>query len=280
MIGKISVVILSVVCLWQINQTSGHGRLLDPIARTSAWRKWPGMFPAEYTDNQMFCGGVDKQWNRNGGKCGICGEDYSGPKSFEKGGANYRDLIVAKYTAGQQMEAVVQVTANHYGYFQFSLCNVDHQRGEATQECLDRNVLSDLHGQKHIYIERGKTGTMKFQLKLPAGFRCNHCVFQWKYNSGNSWGVDRMTGESGLGKGPQEQFYGCSDVQIKGSKREFIDEYSNAAPQSSGTVQVYKNTENGSGQTEIAVLDKLIEYHVNRLSELFKKRKQLGSDRS
>ena len=33
---------------------------------------------------------------------------------------------------------------------------------------------------------------------------------------GNNWGVDAVSGLSGLGYGPQEQFYGCADVAILG----------------------------------------------------------------
>ena len=34
----------------------------------------------------MFCGGTETQWIKNGGNCGICGEDWSlSPKLFEKG---------------------------------------------------------------------------------------------------------------------------------------------------------------------------------------------------
>ena len=54
------------ICLAHINEISGHGRLMQPIARSSAWRKWPSMFPAYYGDNQMFCGGVHTQWKQNG----------------------------------------------------------------------------------------------------------------------------------------------------------------------------------------------------------------------
>ena len=93
----------------QIYRSNGHARLMNPVARTSAWRKWPSMFPAEYSDNQMFCGGVDVQWNQNGGKCGICGENYAAPKKWERGSVNYRNLLVAKYSSGQQIEAVVDV---------------------------------------------------------------------------------------------------------------------------------------------------------------------------
>ena len=38
--------------------------------------------------------------------------------------------------------------------------------------------------------------------------------FKWKYNVGNSHGYDFVTGEYCLGCGPQEQFYGCSDISI------------------------------------------------------------------
>ena len=61
--------------------------------------------------------------------------------------------------------------------------------------------------QTKIYIQ-SQTGYIYTKLKLPAQLTCNHCVFQWKYNAGNSWGTDQITGQSGLGLGPQEQFYG------------------------------------------------------------------------
>ncbi len=49
-----------------IDQINCHGRLLEPIARTSAWRKFPATFPAYYDDAQMFCGGVQTLWGQNG----------------------------------------------------------------------------------------------------------------------------------------------------------------------------------------------------------------------
>jgi hypothetical protein len=102
--------IVVVVCALQVSEIAGHGRLLQPAARTSAWRQWPSLFPAEYNDAQMFCGGTQTLWGKNSGKCGICGEDFSLPKNFEKGGPMYRNLLVAKYSQGQQIEAVVEVS--------------------------------------------------------------------------------------------------------------------------------------------------------------------------
>lgn len=84
-----------------------RGRLIDPPARSSAWR-YDNRFPTYYDDNQMFCGGLQVQLN-NGGKCGICGENYALPKKFEKGGSLYRGYIVKAYKQGQNIPVVVEV---------------------------------------------------------------------------------------------------------------------------------------------------------------------------
>ena len=86
---------------------NSHGRLLDPPARSSAWR-YDSRFPAFFNDNQMFCGGFQVQL-QNGGKCGICGENFVLPKQFEKGGSMYRGFIVKTYKQGQNIPVVVEV---------------------------------------------------------------------------------------------------------------------------------------------------------------------------
>lgn len=219
------------------------------------------MFPAYYGDNQMFCGGVHTQWKQNGGKCGICGENYAAPKKFERGGPMYRDLVVAKYTSGQQIEATVEMTANHQGYFQFSICSLDGSRTDATQQCLDKNILKDRNGNTKLYVVKGQTGLMKFKLNLPRGFTCNHCVFQWKYNAGNSWGTDPITGVSGIGEGQQEQFYGCSDIAIvSGYKRELEAERDVSSDL--------------SNEAYAEKLDELIDFHLKSLSHLYKMKQE------
>ena len=59
-------VIIGLVLIIKIIQINCHGRLLNPVARTSAWRLFPNIFPAYYDDNQMFCGGVQTLWEQNG----------------------------------------------------------------------------------------------------------------------------------------------------------------------------------------------------------------------
>ncbi|CAF3871404.1 unnamed protein product, partial [Rotaria sp. Silwood1] len=49
---------------------------------------------------------------------------------------------------------------------------------------------------------------------LPDGLSCSHCVLQWRYHAGNSWGIDIETGKSCLDCGHQEEFYNCADISI------------------------------------------------------------------
>jgi len=92
-----------------MTQINCHGRLLVPPARSSAWREDPVRFPINYEDNEMFCGGFNAQWRLNNGKCGICGEDYSAPKKYEKNGELYRGTIVRSYTEAGLMDVTVEV---------------------------------------------------------------------------------------------------------------------------------------------------------------------------
>jgi hypothetical protein len=43
-----------------------HGRLIEPPARSSAWRENPFIYPKYYDDNSMNCGGYTIQWRYNG----------------------------------------------------------------------------------------------------------------------------------------------------------------------------------------------------------------------
>ena len=57
---------------------------------------------------------------------------------------------------------------------------MDKLAGDATQECLDRNVLADLKGNTKILVSNEAIGQITTTLKLPFGFSCDHCVLQVK----------------------------------------------------------------------------------------------------
>lgn len=197
---------------------SGHGRLMDPPARSTAWREDSSRFPAYYNDMEMFCGGKPVQWNENSGKCSICGENWAKPKRFEKGGDLYRGHVVRNYQMNGKIPISVELTTNHRGWFEFRLCNVDTMpSGEADHDCLNKILLADQNGRTRFNTPsqvEGWQGFFNTELVIPKNFKCNHCVLQWKWNVGNSHGYDFNTGEYCLGCGPQEQFYGCSDIRI------------------------------------------------------------------
>lgn len=104
------------------------------------------------------------------------------------------------------------------GYFEFRLCEHNNPFKNITQECLDQHLLVlDDTGSVRYTVPDGAYSTkldINLRLRLPQGLTCVACVFQWKYNAGNSWGKDPVTGNECVGCGPQEQFYGCADVAI------------------------------------------------------------------
>lgn len=96
----------------------GHGMLIDPASRNSAWRFFPNR-PAQYTDNELNCGGFSVQWSKNKGKCGVCGDAYhlKNPR-YVYPGRYAKDRFVTKtYKEGQQIEVSVKITSNHQGFF-------------------------------------------------------------------------------------------------------------------------------------------------------------------
>ncbi|CAL1533614.1 unnamed protein product [Lymnaea stagnalis] len=199
---------------------NGHGRLLEPPSRASMWRQGFDS-PANYDDNQLFCGGVGVQYSENGGKCGVCGDPWNGPREHEAGGRYANGIIVRKYKVGDVITATVELTANHKGFFEFRLCPTDNPFEKIKQSCLNKHPLKVAStGKIRYYLPGGgsdgisyATQRIEIELQLPDDIKCRACLLQWKYNAGNSWGVD-PDGTSCIGCGNQEQFYGCADVAI------------------------------------------------------------------
>ncbi|KAI8441952.1 hypothetical protein MSG28_005624 [Choristoneura fumiferana] len=191
---------------------SGHGRLTEPPSRASAWR-FGFDTPHNYNDHELYCGGFTRQWKRNEGKCGVCGDawDTPVPRAHELGGRFGKGVIVRKYAPQDAITIKVELTANHNGYFEFRVCE---EPKTTTQECLDKNVLKidGRDGTKYYPREGNKVYEMKY--RLPEGLECPHCVMQWRYIAGNNWGTCE-NGTGAVGCGPQEEFRACADIAIE-----------------------------------------------------------------
>lgn len=201
-----------------ISFADGHGRLIEPPSRASAWR-YGFDTPHNYNDHELFCGGFTRQWVKNEGKCGVCGDpwDSKTPRAHEYGGTYGKGIIVRKYAPASIMTIRVEITANHWGYFEFSICP---NYINPTQECLNKNILKilkpqenvDHHGVRYFPKEGNKVYEMKYRLPRKT---CEHCILQWRYVAGNNWG-NCPNGTGAVGCGPQEEFRACADIVIEG----------------------------------------------------------------
>ncbi|KAK0080469.1 hypothetical protein PV325_013900 [Microctonus aethiopoides] len=192
---------------------SAHGRLIEPPSRASMWR-YGFDTPHDYNDHESYCGGFTRQWTRNSGKCGICGDawDTKTPRAHETGGKYGNGIIVRKYRTGAIIPVHIQLTANHRGYFEFRTCPMTNRHEEVTQECLDKYLLNMPNSTARYYPGVGNKIFETFY-KLPDDLNCEQCVFQWRYIAGNNWG-ECGNGTGAVGCGPQEEFRGCADIAI------------------------------------------------------------------
>ncbi|WAR15564.1 hypothetical protein MAR_005669 [Mya arenaria] len=222
--------VVTILTIRSISEVKGHGMLWDPPGRSTAWRRgYP--LPVEdrnYNDNELFCGGRIVQWNQNGGKCGVCGDNYADViKDNESINGKYviNRSITGYYVRGQTIEVTVNLTANHKGWWEFKLCSLKNYDTAVTQDCLDEHILnfSDVGKTRFYLADNGflESQSYKVKLDLPDDVTCDNCVLQWKYYTGNSWGCSiGPDGEvqccTGCGSG-QETFQNCADIQISGS---------------------------------------------------------------
>lgn len=199
-----------VVGIGLISLVLGHGYMIEPASRNSAWRKGFDN-PAHYTDNELNCGGFNVQWSKNGGKCGVCGDPYHLKDQLHVYPGIYakKQIITQTYSQGQEIQVEVKLTSNHQGYFMFRVGKL--VTPPITQEKLT-HVLRQPNGDTKWKINTNGNDLFKIKLKLPPGLTCDHCVMQWWYRAGNNWGCD--ADGCGVGHGKQETFVNCADIRI------------------------------------------------------------------
>ncbi|KAK9874455.1 hypothetical protein WA026_002796 [Henosepilachna vigintioctopunctata] len=139
------------------------------------------------------------------------------PRPHEYGGTYGEGVIVRKYAVGGVINIRVELTASHFGYFEFAICP-DYKT--TTQECLDKNILKLIKPQEGVdhnkskYFPKDGNKVYEMKYRLPKR-RCDHCVLQWRYRAGNNWG-NCPNGTGAVGCGPQEEFRACADITITG----------------------------------------------------------------
>ncbi|KAH3839326.1 uncharacterized protein LOC127876652 [Dreissena polymorpha] len=204
---------LVTMALFLATDVAGHGRLIEPASRNAMWR-FNYKNPRNYNDMGLNCGGFTNMFERHGGRCGVCGDPWQGPRDNEAGGKYARGLVARQYQTGAFINVTVELTSNHGGYFEFRLCPVNDPTREATHECLDRHLLNIVgHGTRWFIAAPGPSTTVELVVMLPPKLTCSQCVMQWKWVAGQSMGPDGYGGEC-LGCGNQEHFINCADIAI------------------------------------------------------------------
>lgn len=113
--------------------------------------------------------------------------NFRTPRAHEYGGTYGQGVIVRKYRVKQVINIRVELTASHFGYFEFAVCP-NYKTGN--QECLDKNILKivkpqdgmEHHNSRYYPKDGNKVYEMKYRLP---DISCAHCMLQWRYIAGN-----------------------------------------------------------------------------------------------
>jgi hypothetical protein len=167
-----------------------HARLMEPPSRASMWRVgFPT--PKDIDDNQSYCGGYGVQHGSNGGRCGICGDPWhEHPRAHEAPEGLYATGIITKtYKQGSYIPVVIDITANHQGYFIFKLCPNNDIFSDPEQACFEQTPLwvgggEPAFGHTRYPIHDYKTGLRMVYVRLPMYVTCEQCILQWSYVAG------------------------------------------------------------------------------------------------
>ena len=196
-------------CSIQAGLVLAHGRLIEPASRNAAWR-YGFDVPPNYNENGQNCGGFGVQWSADGnGRCGVCGDAYNGPQPHVYPGKYALGVKTKTYTSGQVIQVKVDITASHMGYIEFRLGKLD---APPVSQSKLTHLLKLTNGETRWFFTTAETKVYIIELKLPDDVACDHCVLQWWWRAGNSWGCEH--GKCGLGYGPQETYANCADIKI------------------------------------------------------------------
>ncbi len=75
------------------------------------------------------------QYDKNKGKCGVCGDAWhlEQPREHESGGLYGNGEIGKHYIEGQTIDVEVDLTTNHWGFFELKICPINDKLKIATQ---------------------------------------------------------------------------------------------------------------------------------------------------
>jgi len=204
---------------------AGHGYIRDPPARN---------FIADSYNcpSCLNAGGVSVMYKTYDSKprYGVCGDPYNKPMDHEAGGKFAKNTRAKRtYKSGGIIPIHIAFTQNHKGRMSFSICALPNgklsssrERSLTTQHCFDTHSLkrADGTGEYSFLVGTEKTSLVKY--RLPRGLKCDHCVLQWHWVTGNSCRpahTPHRYYSPGVGKcfvdgAVPEEWFNCADIRI------------------------------------------------------------------
>ena len=93
------------------------------------------------------------------------------------------------YKQGSYIPVIVDITANHQGYFIFKLCPNNDIFQDPGQNCFDQRPLwvgggDPVFNQTRSPINDYETGLRMVYVRLPMDVICEQCILQWTYVAG------------------------------------------------------------------------------------------------
>lgn len=220
---------------------NGHGRLMDPISRGSAWREYPDLFPKALYDIE-WCGyeseAQEADYLRVNPKdirnvtCGVCGPIYNDrPEnsatifkpninggawsevfSFEKSSPIYRGHIVKTYTKGQTIDVTLKIAANHKGSVQFRIVNTESMANDPSWSQVDRNILQFENGEKEMLLNDGE---IVDKIVYDANGDILRTSFKFRVQLPSYLTCNRCFFQwRWFNTGNGQKYFGCSDISI------------------------------------------------------------------
>merc|ERR1719422_572966 len=127
-----------------------HAIFQEPPSRASIGKLKPQChLPVNVDHMSLYCGGLSVQHNSvNQGRCGLCGDSFSGTHPHQAGGMFATGTIARSYMPGQIIDIELDLVANHLGFFTFAICPHNDQYSSPARSCFEKHPLKVLAARK------------------------------------------------------------------------------------------------------------------------------------
>ena len=87
---------------------------------------------------------------------------------FQAGGKYGNGVIGKVYSMGQTIDVDIDISDNHWGYFELNICPVDGKNKDPTQECFDQHplMLTSNPSSHRFYVPLDSPKITRFQYQV------------------------------------------------------------------------------------------------------------------